>query len=139
MTVRRKKRERSALFAFVPYDNSQGVAYSGSMQFTGNVERYSLILGSNVADRDRFKAAVGLKIEDKFTTEVLRSMAWPFCHPAVTLEQRVFGCPVPLIRYNNHAGLFQCVSDGLGTKAMGCKFTSAEARLLITVENIRYR
>lgn len=48
------------------------------MQFTGNVERYSLILGSNVDDRDGFKATVGLKIEDKFTTEVLRSMARPF-------------------------------------------------------------
>ena len=44
------------------------------MQFTADVDRYSLIVGRNVTARDRFKAAVGLKIEDKCIPEVLTSV-----------------------------------------------------------------
>ena len=66
------------------------------MQFTGD-DRYSLVVGRNVTDRDRFKAAVGLKIEDKCIPEVLSSVVHGLARlPPALSHQRVFGCPVPL-------------------------------------------
>ena len=43
------------------------------MQFTGD-DHYLLFVGRNVTARDKFKAAVRLKIEDKCIPEVLSSV-----------------------------------------------------------------
>ena len=69
------------------------------MQFTGDVDRYSLVVYRNVTARDRFNAAVGLKIEDKCIPEVLSSVVhgMAILPRTVTSGQRVFECPVPLI------------------------------------------
>ena len=97
LSKRRHTSDGGRLFAFAALDDAQGVADPGSMQFTGD-DRYSLIVGRNVTARDKFKAAVGLKIEDKCIPEVLSSVVHGLAilPRAVTSGQRVFGCPVPL-------------------------------------------